>query len=120
MKNHCTGTCREGATNKYFLVNESDWSAAQIHCREHYTDLASVRDQSQYDEIVSVVSGNTVWIGLFRDTWTWSDQSNSPGSTNSNCAELRTTDHQRWTAIPCDSRQPFLCHGGRCNFCHIN
>ncbi|XP_030002859.1 macrophage mannose receptor 1-like [Sphaeramia orbicularis] len=54
-----------------------NWLQSQTYCRKHYTDLASIRDQQEKDRIFSVInSGIAYWIGLSRDSWKWSDQSN--------------------------------------------
>uniref|UniRef100_A0A3B4BW30 C-type lectin domain-containing protein n=1 Tax=Pygocentrus nattereri TaxID=42514 RepID=A0A3B4BW30_PYGNA len=57
-----------------------NWTEAQRYCREHHTDLASVRNQKENQRIASIVGLNVqlsfVWIGLYR-TRIWSDQSNS-------------------------------------------
>ncbi|KAG9329602.1 hypothetical protein JZ751_003506, partial [Albula glossodonta] len=44
---------------------------------EHHTDLASVRNQTENQEIQQIATGWEVWIGLFREPWKWSDQSSS-------------------------------------------
>ena len=60
-------------------VNEGmTWTEAQSYCRTHHTDLASVRSQTENDQIKEMLPANTnVWIGLFKDPWKWSDGSNS-------------------------------------------
>ncbi|KAG5261240.1 hypothetical protein AALO_G00301610 [Alosa alosa] len=61
---------------KYILISEpKSWNDAQEYCREHHTDLASSRNQEENRWLASSSDNRTVWIGLFRDTWKWSDQS---------------------------------------------
>uniref|UniRef100_A0A3Q4MTK2 C-type lectin domain-containing protein n=1 Tax=Neolamprologus brichardi TaxID=32507 RepID=A0A3Q4MTK2_NEOBR len=53
------------------------WREAQSYCRENHTDLASGAEQLK--EAVSTFKSSDKtrsWIGLFRDTWRWSDGSN--------------------------------------------
>ncbi|KAL3976700.1 poly [ADP-ribose] polymerase 7/11/12/13 [Sarotherodon galilaeus] len=65
--------------NKSLHFNDSRklWREAQSYCREHHTDLASGAEQ--LNEIFSKFKSSDKprsWIGLFRDTWRWSDGSN--------------------------------------------
>ncbi|XP_058842472.1 secretory phospholipase A2 receptor-like [Acipenser ruthenus] len=55
------------------------WSEAQSYCREHYTDLVSIRSTQEVEKInttVQDVQTERVWIGLFRNNtsqqWQWS------------------------------------------------
>uniref|UniRef100_A0A3P9LTK7 C-type lectin domain-containing protein n=1 Tax=Oryzias latipes TaxID=8090 RepID=A0A3P9LTK7_ORYLA len=61
----------------FVYINKSmTWSEAQIYCREHYSDLASVRNMTDNEEITKLIPNRrNVWIGLFRDSWKWSDGS---------------------------------------------
>lgn len=52
------------------------WEEAQSFCRVNHTDLASVRNETELQEILSITQGYDVWIGLYRNRL-WSDQSNS-------------------------------------------
>lgn len=56
---------------------ERTWGEAQTYCRQHYTDLATIRTKTENDVLnVPVPSDDYVWIGLFRDSWKWSDGTN--------------------------------------------
>ncbi|KAJ8357973.1 hypothetical protein AAFF_G00047790, partial [Aldrovandia affinis] len=70
--------CYDGdAAQRYILIPErKTWREAQSYCRENHTDLASVRNQAENQEIWNL-AGQMVWIGLLRESWKWSDQSNS-------------------------------------------
>ncbi|XP_053533589.1 putative C-type lectin domain family 20 member A [Ictalurus punctatus] len=54
------------------------WPQAQTYCRTHHTDLASSLNSSDNDMLVQVssIQGDS-WIGLYRDTWKWSDGTNA-------------------------------------------
>ncbi|XP_070978460.1 C-type lectin lectoxin-Phi1-like, partial [Oncorhynchus clarkii lewisi] len=73
--------CYDGTkppAGRFLMVQQlMTWREAQLYCRKHHTDLASVRNQTENKEICNVAGRSNVWIGLFKDTWTWSDQSNS-------------------------------------------
>ncbi|XP_066513059.1 macrophage mannose receptor 1-like [Hoplias malabaricus] len=69
-------------TERYIYINDKKtWPDAQSYCREHYTDLVNVSNQMMNDEIwglsKSSQNNDNFWIGLFYDSWQWSDQSNS-------------------------------------------
>uniref|UniRef100_A0A8C9SPZ3 C-type lectin domain-containing protein n=1 Tax=Scleropages formosus TaxID=113540 RepID=A0A8C9SPZ3_SCLFO len=71
---------RKQTNQSYVFINQSNktWSEAQRYCRENYTDLVSVRNQTENDLIHNMFrSGTFVWIGLYKDNWQWSDQRNS-------------------------------------------
>ncbi|XP_062410799.1 macrophage mannose receptor 1-like [Sardina pilchardus] len=70
------------STHPYVLIGEvkdwRNWIDAQRYCREEHTDLASVRNQAENDQIEEVRGDSQgPWIGLFRDAWEWSDGSSS-------------------------------------------
>ncbi|XP_043099386.1 C-type lectin BfL-2 isoform X2 [Puntigrus tetrazona] len=76
----------QSQTHVFYLVPvEMSWSAAQKHCRRHYTDLASIDDREDYEELLKTVNadfkGEWIWTGLYRTSgtapWIWSDQSQS-------------------------------------------
>ncbi|XP_058637696.1 C-type lectin lectoxin-Lio3-like [Onychostoma macrolepis] len=69
----------------YFVPVNLSWPGAQAHCRQHYTDLATIDDQKDYEELLKTVNadfkGEWIWTGLYRTSgtapWIWSDQSQS-------------------------------------------
>ncbi|KAF0031997.1 hypothetical protein F2P81_016552 [Scophthalmus maximus] len=80
----CTGQypfmCYNGSMlDPHFdYVNEyMNWSDAQNYCREHFTDLATVRNDTENLKIHKLLTENKdSWIGLFRDPhFYWSDGS---------------------------------------------
>lgn len=60
----------------YFLIEQNmTWYKAQSYCRENYTDLVSIRNEGQKEEVKNEEMNSTTpyWIGLLYDDWEWSD-----------------------------------------------
>ncbi|KAI4818208.1 hypothetical protein KUCAC02_011561 [Chaenocephalus aceratus] len=66
----------EPGPTKYILVlTLMTWHEAVEFCRSKYTDLASVRNMNENNQISPLLAEST-WIGLHRKTWPyWSDKS---------------------------------------------
>lgn len=64
----------------HFIDSPQSWSQAQSHCRQHYTDLATVRNIEEMNLLVNTAlqtSGGfreKAWIGLYDNltSWQWS------------------------------------------------
>ncbi|XP_016342392.1 C-type lection lectoxin-Enh3-like [Sinocyclocheilus anshuiensis] len=81
-------------TEKMVLIKtQKTWTEAQEYCRHHYTDLATIRSQEDNDQITKLLNVwmAPVWIGLYRDTWKWSDQTNITSS-----IQLATQRFTKW------------------------
>ncbi|XP_055045995.2 putative C-type lectin domain family 20 member A [Misgurnus anguillicaudatus] len=75
----CLDETQTGAKRFVLIGNVMTWREAQIYCRQHFTDLATIRTKADNDLIVQIMKAGLipeVWIGLFRDSWKWSDGSN--------------------------------------------
>ncbi|XP_052443600.1 macrophage mannose receptor 1-like [Carassius gibelio] len=109
------------STSYVFVYQYKTWSEAQSYCREHHTDLASIRNEIENYRIQSLILNYyTFWIGLYR-TRSWSDQSNSSFSNwrtgqpdnagNSQyCTAVSFSDFGNWTDENCNFALPFICY----------
>uniref|UniRef100_A0AAZ3S8B4 C-type lectin domain-containing protein n=1 Tax=Oncorhynchus tshawytscha TaxID=74940 RepID=A0AAZ3S8B4_ONCTS len=117
---------KQDTNQTYVLIQENrTWIDAQSYCRQYHTDLVSVRNQTENTEINKKITlrGLPVWIGLFLDSWRWSDQSDSsfrnwlPGwlSTEQryNCTLVHSnpssSNHAKMRNYPSDDTFPFIC-----------
>ncbi|XP_018521328.1 macrophage mannose receptor 1-like isoform X1 [Lates calcarifer] len=103
-----------------FINNLMTWTEAQSYCRANHTDLASVRNMEENQKIMELLpSGQSVWIGLFRDSWKWSDGSNSsfrywitgePNGGTENCVAANFHKSGKWEDQHCGQRRAFICY----------
>uniref|UniRef100_A0A3Q3AER9 C-type lectin domain-containing protein n=1 Tax=Kryptolebias marmoratus TaxID=37003 RepID=A0A3Q3AER9_KRYMA len=118
------------SSKKFHLIRETKtWLEAQNYCREHHTDLISGLNQLQdklQGELSPVQNNPFIYIGLFRDTWRWSDgssfsfrhwnlQFNNDKYNSGQCAMTVFDDGGRWKNGDCTDRNPFICYDGE--FC---
>ncbi|XP_051733304.1 macrophage mannose receptor 1-like isoform X1 [Ctenopharyngodon idella] len=137
--NMLTFVCYDGranATQRYIRIyNGKTWSEARRYCREHYTDLANVRNQTE-NQMIFQVSGGQVWIGLYRNrVWSnnkttsyqnwrpqipWSQAQPDNGNNQANeygyqhCTAVSFQYSGRWTDEVCVSSMPFFCYSRTC------
>ena len=114
-----------GLNVTFILINISmTWTEAQSYCRERYTDLASVRNMADNQKVQELVpAGGRVWIGLFRDSWKWSDGSNSSfrywraGEPNNYPLKQAViadfSNSGQWEDWPSDVKKAFICYSQR-------
>ncbi|KAA0721201.1 hypothetical protein E1301_Tti019607 [Triplophysa tibetana] len=65
-------------TAQYVFISDIQlsWHDAISYCQVNYTNLVSIWDQIENDQLVLMMQGfERAWIGLFWATWSWSDES---------------------------------------------
>ncbi|KAL0201463.1 hypothetical protein M9458_004650, partial [Cirrhinus mrigala] len=115
--------CHDESTGYIKVDLWKNWRDAQSYCRQYYTDLVTIRNSQEHEQLKIVVPSTTwVWIGLFLDSWEWSDKwSNffrhwaagqpSQISGSGDCVSMSTTNSGKWIHESCDLQRPFICHG---------
>ncbi|MGH0154205.1 UNVERIFIED_CONTAM: hypothetical protein FKN15_026524 [Acipenser sinensis] len=110
-------------TERYTLIEEmKNWTEAQQYCREHHTDLISIKNASENEDLVKKAQGKTFWIGLFNEPWKWSHQGDNytfhnwfngePDNWGGNENCVRMLKSGTWRECGCNSQYPFFCYDG--------
>ncbi|KAF5889825.1 macrophage mannose receptor 1-like [Clarias magur] len=110
----------------HLILEKKTWYEAQSYCRGRYTDLVSIRDQQQNEEVKTEGSNSTnpFWIGLLCDGWHWSDGGNSAyrkwrdaepqSSADLSCVVLSGGN---WSTVSCSEKHSALCYS---SFLHVS
>ncbi|XP_037130382.1 macrophage mannose receptor 1 isoform X1 [Syngnathus acus] len=112
----------DAPSNYIFVANTKSWRDAQKHCRDLSLDLVSVNSAEENKEVRNMSTAQNIWIGLFRDSWRWSDGSESsfrywkqqqPNNRDQDCVAAVFKDGGQWNDLKCGSQHNFVCQGPR-------
>lgn len=102
-----------------FFAEKKTWRLSQDHCRGLSSDLVSIQSAAENGLVNSSHAEASVWIGLFKDPWKWSDGSkssyrfwkpNKPNNNDQNCVVI-VNDNGKWNNLACHTKRRFICHG---------
>ncbi|XP_060887909.1 lymphocyte antigen 75-like [Labrus mixtus] len=87
----------------HYVAEPMTWTEAQTYCRETYTDLATVENIEEMDQLLSTVPSlldeHFVWIGLYsKIEWKWSDGYTESGA-----------DYRNWHSAQPDFHRGQFC-----------
>ncbi|KAF4085428.1 hypothetical protein AMELA_G00118770 [Ameiurus melas] len=113
----CFDDTQTGKGSYIYISSTMTFLEAQSYCRQHYTDLTSVRNTTEHLVIQGLVTKNN-WIGLFRDAWKWVDKTNfstiswmsgKPDNAlgNENCGYV---NNSQAADARCSDIMPFFCY----------
>uniref|UniRef100_A0A3P9LSH0 C-type lectin domain-containing protein n=1 Tax=Oryzias latipes TaxID=8090 RepID=A0A3P9LSH0_ORYLA len=116
-----------GTSATFYHINTNmSWPAAQSYCRNHYTDLASIRNEAENLQIRDMKAlAENIWIGLYRGAWRlingslptlryWKD--GQPSSNDEDCAVANFEDQGKWEDWNCTDRRASVCYHSKKSF----
>ncbi|XP_078792839.1 secretory phospholipase A2 receptor-like isoform X2 [Oryzias latipes] len=107
---------------EYIFVNKSmNWYSAQQYCRQTFKDLATVRNETDWQRIYVKTDSQNSWIGLYRDSNIfWSDGSSFSFNktrfslllwpNNAKCGRFYFRYYDFWSFAPCTNTCAFVCY----------
>uniref|UniRef100_A0A3B4DTA1 C-type lectin domain-containing protein n=1 Tax=Pygocentrus nattereri TaxID=42514 RepID=A0A3B4DTA1_PYGNA len=115
---------RDGAKDKFVLINSNiTWTQAQTYCSQHHTNLASIHNAQEQQQVLNIVGNSTsAWFGLISGQWSdegfstfryWANEHALDSISIEKCAAMMS-DSGKWTPSQCNLQNPFVCYGGEC------
>ncbi|KAK6469595.1 macrophage mannose receptor 1-like [Huso huso] len=99
------------------------WTEAQQYCREHHTDLVSIKNASENEDLVKKAQVKPFWIGLFNNPWKWSRQGDNytfqnwadgePNNEKGNEKCVVMNEIGKWYDSSCSSKAFVVCCSGK-------
>uniref|UniRef100_A0A3Q0SQD4 C-type lectin domain-containing protein n=1 Tax=Amphilophus citrinellus TaxID=61819 RepID=A0A3Q0SQD4_AMPCI len=117
----------------HYVADAMNWTEAQTYCRQRYTDLATIQNTNDMNQLTNTVSSaghsSEVWIGLYSYVdWQWSDGYTGIGADYKNWASsepafwdaaeycVKIASDGTWTNFYCSEEYGFICYSGEYRF----
>ncbi|XP_027132662.1 macrophage mannose receptor 1 [Larimichthys crocea] len=110
----------------HFVADPMNWTEAQTYCRQTYTDLATIENTEEMQQLINTVPSSKqtsdIWIGVYSNvSWNWSDGYNGSGADyrdwggheaiySYDCVLIYPS--HPWHPRPCSAIRPFICNNG--------
>uniref|UniRef100_A0A3B3HUL3 C-type lectin domain-containing protein n=1 Tax=Oryzias latipes TaxID=8090 RepID=A0A3B3HUL3_ORYLA len=110
----------------HFVSQFLNWTEAQTFCRQKYTDLATIENSDEMDQLMNTTLSAEYtpefWVGLYSEIkWRWSDGFTGSITDNNynNWASQDSSNalggqicmiHYHWNDTSCSSLYPFVCN----------
>uniref|UniRef100_A0A8C4REQ1 C-type lectin domain-containing protein n=1 Tax=Erpetoichthys calabaricus TaxID=27687 RepID=A0A8C4REQ1_ERPCA len=104
-----------------------NWENAQAYCQSLNMDLVMVRSSEENSKLLTLSEKNSAWIGLRLETvsniWKWVNGEQAQFTNwdskepkvhydKENCATIEQNHQGKWSAMPCEEQNPFICSNG--------
>ncbi|XP_040901237.1 macrophage mannose receptor 1 isoform X1 [Toxotes jaculatrix] len=114
-----------GSSDFHLIDLSKTYEEAKSYCREMYTDLATVHNSAEMNNLITLVSTSTAraWIGLEAGDvwmwhWSWPDQkvdflnwkAGEPQTKNQDAC-VAMDQHGEWFESDCGTKRSFVCRG---------
>uniref|UniRef100_A0AAQ6IMC2 C-type lectin domain-containing protein n=1 Tax=Anabas testudineus TaxID=64144 RepID=A0AAQ6IMC2_ANATE len=109
----------------HYVSDQKNWTEAQNHCRQDYTDLATIENTTELNQFINVSSVYSIifWTGLYsKFNWTWSDGYMESEADNRHTVSLKSYLGRHWCMSisqftylhfdNCSAEYPFICYNG--------
>ncbi|XP_051785364.1 macrophage mannose receptor 1-like isoform X2 [Erpetoichthys calabaricus] len=128
--------------NYHYVKTTMNWTNAQNYCQSNFTDLVTIANKEENEEIMKMLSENNfihaeIWIGLkdinmTNGTWSNGEQFNyrnwRNGEPNNNAVACGTMYYKHetyqpdgsWNDCGCNYSQPFICYSVKRKFYAVN
>lgn len=105
-----------------FVQTKKSWRDARSYCWNLSSDLVTIHSAEENKAVRNISTSEKLWIGLFKDPWTWSGGSNSSfrfwdtnepryGS-NGNCVTADLGNNGTWSSQNCNNGNSVICGTG--------